>query len=312
MQTVILNPASGGGRTGHDLSHIRQRLDSVLGPHHFVETRGPGDATRLTREALEQGSRLVVAIGGDGTFHEVINGFFQNGQPAGAGASLALVPRGSGGDFRRTFDLPDGVEAALERIRTGRERTIDAGRLTSTGEAGEALTQFFVNVSSLGLTAEIGVGTNASRCLKRVNGTLAFNWNILKATLRHRRFPLRLRTGPSNDDVSDWDANCIAVCNGRFFGAGVCISRDADPSSGALDVVIVHGRSPWQVLSGVGKLKRDTTNPMPEGMITRRLETVAIECRDPARRVLIEADGEFAGYLPARWETVPGAIKLIV
>src|SRR3954471_12594712 len=109
---VVVNPNSQGGRLGKRWPELADLLQRQF-PFDDVHTRAPGDATVLVREALRAGAERIVAIGGDGTVNEVVNGFFENGKPIAPEASFALIPFGTGGDFRRTLGLPiDLADAA--------------------------------------------------------------------------------------------------------------------------------------------------------------------------------------------------------
>jgi diacylglycerol kinase family enzyme len=113
MKTLaVINPRSAGGKTGRDAQSIAERLAEVAGPITVALTNAPMDAMRITTHALHDGYERVVAVGGDGTINEVVNGFFQNGQAINPEAEFALLNLGTGGDFRKTFDIEAGFDAA--------------------------------------------------------------------------------------------------------------------------------------------------------------------------------------------------------
>ena len=126
--TVIVNPRSGGGRTGRQWPRLEPKLVTALGQISCTFTEKPGDATQLTRKALKDGCDLVIAVGGDGTINEVVNGFFDNGTAINEDASLSLIPAATGGDFRRTFGFADNPAQAIEQIQHGTPHPIDLGR----------------------------------------------------------------------------------------------------------------------------------------------------------------------------------------
>ena len=126
---VVVNPKSQGGRLASRWTEVAETLGRAF-PFDEVITQGPGDATRLTREALRAGAERVVAIGGDGTINEVVNGFFEDGVAIAPEASLGVIPYGTGGDFRRTLALPTHLEDAARVIRDNQRKRIDLGKLT--------------------------------------------------------------------------------------------------------------------------------------------------------------------------------------
>src|SRR5690606_5587612 len=152
---AVINPSSSGGKTGRDVETIARRLADVTGPLTVVMTKGPMDATRLTAHALQQGYERVVAVGGDGTINEVVNGFFLNGSAINPEAELALLNLGTGGDFRKTFDIDAGFDASLARIAEGRPRRIDVGRLSFVSSDGKTGSRHFANIASFGMSGDV-------------------------------------------------------------------------------------------------------------------------------------------------------------
>src|SRR5262249_26868515 len=129
----------------------RELLHEVLGGFDVELTTEPGHATTLTREALKSGAELVVAIGGDGTINEVVNGFFDGVRAVAPGAALAILPVGTGGDFIRTLGVPRDLEAAAHALSSAGERAIDVGRLTYIDEGGARAARHFINIASFGM-----------------------------------------------------------------------------------------------------------------------------------------------------------------
>src|SRR5580692_2763060 len=126
---VIVNPQSQGGKLGKRWPELADTLGRAF-PFDEARTMGPGDATRLAREALRAGAERVIAVGGDGTINEVVNGFFDaDGQPISPSAAFGLVPYGTGGDFRRTMDIPIATASAAAVIAADHRVRIDVGRL---------------------------------------------------------------------------------------------------------------------------------------------------------------------------------------
>ncbi|HEY3116466.1 MAG TPA: acylglycerol kinase family protein, partial [Chloroflexota bacterium] len=124
---VVVNPAAGSGRGRALWPRVANRLRALGIDYEFEGTQGPLSAESFTRQALRQGVDTVVAVGGDGTFNEVVNGFFSDGAPTRAGASLLMVPAGSSSDIARGLGLSMGT-AALDVLRHGQTKEIDLGR----------------------------------------------------------------------------------------------------------------------------------------------------------------------------------------
>jgi len=135
---LVVNPQSQGGALGRRWPELSKSIRRQLGSFEEVRTEGPGDATRLTAEALRSGADIVVAIGGDGTINEVANGFFEDGKPIRPESAMGVLPFGSGGDFRKTIGVPRDLDLAAHRLANGRPRTIDVGRLDFTQASGSS------------------------------------------------------------------------------------------------------------------------------------------------------------------------------
>ena len=300
---MIVNPRSGGGLSEGKWAKLVGPLTDGLGELDSVFTQGPRDATRLAREAALEGRRLVVAFGGDGTVSEVADGVLQAG--AGASTEIGLIPRGTGGDFRRSLEMPAGLREAARHIREAPARTIDGGRVAFIDHDGAAATRHFINVASFGFSSAVAGRANASS--KRLGGKLAF----LSATVR---------TLATHNNTDIWFAvdggertrhrvRMVALGNGRFFGGGMKICPQAKLDNGSLDLVVVGDMSRLEVLVNVRKLYDGTHLSLEDvsNSTLRRLEATPVEAD---ALVPIELDGETPGRLPATFEVLPGALRV--
>ena len=163
---VIVNPNSQGGAAGRQWPHLADRIRRAV-PFEEATTAAPGDATRLAREALRGGAERVVALGGDGTINEVMNGFFDgDGVAIAPAAAMAILPFGTGGDFRKTVHIPKDFDQAVEVLARDRRRTVDVGRLDHAGG-----TRMNVNIARFAQSGVVDSMVNRSK--KRV-GKLSF------------------------------------------------------------------------------------------------------------------------------------------
>ena len=300
---MIVNPRSGRGLDEARWARVRGALTDGLGELDSAFTGGPRDASAIARREAEAGRRLIVALGGDGTISEVANGILEAG--AGARTELGIIPRGTGGDFRRTLDLPHDIAQAARRVREGEARPIDAGRAHFRGHAGQTEVRHFVNVASFGFSSAVATRANASS--KRFGGRLAF----MAATLR---------TLTSYDNTDVWltiadrprerrRVLMAAVGNGRFFGGGMKICPEARIDDGALDLVTVGDFSLGEVLANLGRLYEGTHVEL-DAVENIRVTRVAVEAVEADARIPVELDGETPGHLPALFEVVPAALRV--
>src|SRR5436305_9811328 len=151
LPLVIVNPASADGATKENWPKIASDLRTHFGPFSVAFTEAIGHGRKLANEAARQGTKLIIACGGDGTISEVANGILESNEQV----ELGILPGGTGSDFRRTLNMPTTITEAARNLRDGRTRVIDAGRVTFVNDSGERETRFFINVASLGMSTEV-------------------------------------------------------------------------------------------------------------------------------------------------------------
>ena len=268
----------------------------------YTERRGHGIA--LAEEAGRRGDDTVVAVGGDGTISEVVNGLLR----AGNGASrnpLGIIPAGTGGDTVRTLGVPRDPGAALLCLTRGRRRTIDAGRVTFDLDGAAPEERYFLNVADAGLGGETVAAVDG---LKRLGGRTGFLVGTLLALARFRPANVRIRI---DDGADEWTslADVVACGNCRFFGGGMQIAPRADPADGLLDLVLIQHQPPWKSIPGLRRVYDGTLLDDP-AVRWRRVRSVDVTADRPDVRV--DVDGEQPGMLPARFEVLPRAIDVVL
>jgi diacylglycerol kinase (ATP) len=301
---VVMNPASAGGRTLRRWPATLRSLRSAGVACEVHRTTAPGDATHAVRAALENGFRTIVAVGGDGTLNEVVNGFFDAaGTPIGGGAMLGLLPSGTGGDFRKAAGIPNAVDAAVTVIARRFVRHIDAGRI----EFDDGRTHFFINIADCGMGGEVVARAGRSRYKGGgVRGSAMF-LGISLVTLLH----YAARTAHIEIDGLSLrrSVRSIVVANGTTFGGGMRIAPHAALDDGQFDVVIIGDTGRSRALTGIPSLYRGRHLHRSEVEVFRA-RTVRVSCDgDP---MLFDADGELVGKTPAALTCLPAAITLCV
>lgn len=303
---AIVNPHSWNDRTGALWPKIEAKLSRAIGPISVAFTDGPMAATRLTSEALKEGMEQIIAIGGDGTVNEVINGFFENGKPINEEAALAVLTSGTGRDFRRSFGIPESVEDQIDRMAASEIRPIDLGKLTFINEAGKEDVRYFGNIASFGLSGATDMAVNRLKFAKRFGGKFAFKWGMVKALVTYRNKRIRIRVDDVFDEIVD--VSTAAVCNGQFFGGGMWIAPNARSDDGLFDVVMVTDVGILRLLWNVNAIYTGQHLSLPEVEIVRGKKVTA-EPVEGTGDVLLDVDGEAPGRLPATFEILPEAIQ---
>jgi YegS/Rv2252/BmrU family lipid kinase len=302
---VIVNPKSQGGKLG---ARWADHADTIGRAFPFDEaiTQGPGDATRLAREAVRAGAERVVALGGDGTINEVVNGFFdETGTPIAPAASFALLPYGTGGDFRRTMQIPQGLAEAAAVVAANHRRKIDVGKLELTTSTGARALRMFANIASFGVSGVVDRLVNESG--KKL-GRLSFALATARATWSYKN--QRVQLVFDGKDRVEATINTVAVANGRYFGGAMMVAPHAEVDDGQFDVIAMGDFSFGDLLKSGRRIYKGTHVSMDK-VSARRAKTVEAEPIDPGAIVELDVDGECPGRLPARFEIVPQALWMV-
>ena len=297
---LICNGRSGRGGVARALPAVEEHLRNRGLDYEIRHTEGPGHATSLAREALANGTRFLVAMGGDGTIHEVVNGMIEKDQAVDPDAVLGVVAAGTGSDFIKTFGISALPGAAVAHLDGPNSFKIDIGKVTFT-EDGREVTRYFPNIAEAGLGAE--VVAKAARLPRWLGPTVylfAFWMTMRKHKVAHVKVDLVDRTyeGPMNN---------LVVANGQFFGGGMKIAPKAAPTDGLLDIQIEHARKK-DAIAMMPKVFKGAHLPHPSVKEAKRVRC-SIEADRP---LLIEADGEVLGHTPARFEVLRDVLSLKV
>ena len=295
----LVNPASANGSTGRRWPELARRAAAagLEGATLFSERQG--HLAELAREAALDGAELLVVVGGDGSVNEVVNGL------AGLGRQpeVAVVPRGTGWDFSRTFGIPRKIDDAVQIALQGDVRTIDLGRASYRAWDGSDATAWFANVASAGMSGAIA--KRANETTKALGGKASYLWATFavfsgwEATEIEVAVDGERRAGPMFD---------VVIANGRFFGGGLEICPEAEPDDGLFDVLTIGDVTKRDLVQTMPKMYRGTHLPHPKAELLRG-SSVTVTSETP---LPIELDGEQPGTTPVTFEVAAGALRLRV
>lgn len=302
---ILLNPAAGSGAAARRLPAIERAFQARGMACETKRTSGPGDATRLAREAREDGVACLVVVGGDGTLNEVVQAYLDADGQVQPGPDLALVPAGTGGDFRRSFALRDNAALAAARIASATSRPVDLGVVELTGDDGARVRRAFLNIAAFGLAGVTDRIVNAGP--KWIGGRPAFLLGAVRGLMVYRNLGVEVKVDGKLFVCSP--VLNVAIANCRYFGGGMHIAPDADPSDGLFDVVALTDLSRAQALALIPHIYRGTHLDRP-GTVTTRGSVVEATPLRSGDRVLLDMDGEASGRLPLRAEIRRHALRL--
>ena len=297
---AIVNPVAGGGKVRRIWPRLLSRLLEATESLSVRWTTDHGTATTLARRAVDEGFERIVAVGGDGTLHEVVNGFFEKQSPIAPSTVLAFVACGSGSDFRRTLGVPTGVEA-VRQLQSDRIQPLDVLCVQYTTECGRPAQRYAINIASIGLSGTV------VRRFSRSPLPIPPLQAALRALATDRPVPVHLTLDGESLPITR--ARLVAAANGHTFAAGLPIAPTATPYDGLLDVTVLHDVPIRSLLRHVHRFYLGTHTSL-DGVSTNRGRRLTIDTPDNDRPIWAEADGEALGTLPITVEIVPQALRM--
>jgi diacylglycerol kinase (ATP) len=306
---VIVNPQSAGGRTGREWPQIERELRAAYPHMRLAMTHARGDATALARHALIEGHHEILAVGGDGTINDAVNGLFDLDGPIVPDAVFGFITSGTSGDFRKTFGLAPGYTAAIARLKQAPVHRIDVGRLSCLTLDGKSTVRYFANIGSFGLSGAVVNAAGRARATKLLGRRLAFGLHSWCARFTYRDRTIRLRVDGDYDEIAS--ISTVAVANGQFFGGGLRVAPQAIPDDGLFDVIVMGRALSRRAFADMRKIHsgEHLKNPVVRALRGKRIMAAPV-AETRGRPVLIELDGECAGRLPATFELLPRALNL--
>ena len=240
----------------------------------------------------------MVVVGGDGSVNEVVNGIAD-----ARTVELAVIPRGTGYDFARTFGIPRDLDRAIGIAVEGTVRTLDLGRVSFRTWSGGEGHAHFANVASAGISGAIA--KRANEASKALGGRISYYWSTLAVFVRWQTGEMQVSVDEESRAGKMID---VMVANGRFLGGGMMMLPEAEPDDGLFDVLLIGDVTKRDLAFTLPKSYRGKHLPHPRLEVLRG-RVVTVDAPEP---LPIEIDGEQPGTTPARFEIVPRALRLRV
>lgn len=295
----LVNPASDNGATGRRWPELARRASALGLSGETLLSEQPGHLTELAERAARSGADVVVAVGGDGTLNEVVNGLVLSG----TATELATIPLGTGMDFIRTYDIPSRFEDAVRVALEGTARAVDVGRVSYRTWAGEDAERYVCNVGSVGMSA--AVAQRANGMSKALGGKATFFYALARVFLAWQNTVIDVELDGRRRSARMHD---VIVANGQYHGGAMWLAPDAEPDDGLFDVLLIGDVTKTDFATTAPKLYKGSHLAHPKVDVERaRVVTV-----NAAETLPIELDGEQVGTTPARFQIVPRALRVRV
>ncbi len=299
---VIVNPNAGNGKGKKDWSSISSLLkrEGLTFTAKFTDRKG--HATTITLEAIAEGFRQIITVGGDGTLNEVVNGVMMNTVCSPGEIILALIPVGTGNDWGRMFGIPLDYEKAISIICGNKRMLHDAG-LISFYNGKEKSERYFINIAGLGFESVVVRRTNIQKDKGR-GGKLIYFYNLLMSLLSYKNTAAEVTIDGIKRNIKFFSLN---VGNGRYCGGGMRQTPDAVPDDGFLDVTVINDIGKIEIIRNLQILYNGKilSHPRIDGYRCKNIKVVSDSI------IYTEADGESLGHTPAEFSIVPGVISII-
>ncbi|MDD4179568.1 MAG: diacylglycerol kinase family lipid kinase [Candidatus Margulisbacteria bacterium] len=301
----IVNPHSANGKTGKLWPEIKQLFEAKLGKIDFALTKGTAHATFLTGKALYDGHERIIAIGGDGTLNEVVNGFYAEDKKISPNAILGYLPSGTGEDFSQTLGIK-GLSLAerVNRLLDGGRKTVDIGVATYRREDGSLITRRFINEASVGFTSIVAKKVNESS--KFLGSYPSYVLGILRSLMKLEHS--RVKVVVDGREYFNGDTFMVNVSNGKYFGGSLKIAPQAEIDDGWLEIVVVERMGRLEIIGNMANVYKGTHLDNPKIRHTRGKEIVITS----SENVYVEMDGEPVGLVGAKFRLLEKELNFIL
>jgi diacylglycerol kinase (ATP) len=298
---VIVNPAAGANSTHRKWPGIKSLLKNSGLSFDFQFTEGKGHGIELAKTAAVEGYDYLVAVGGDGTIHEVANGILQTGKSQTT--PLGIVCTGTGSDLARSVGIPHDLARACTSLTSLRRLIIDVG-LVKYQKKGQACQRYFVNSAGIGFDATVVASTE--QLPKYFGGTIPYLTGLLRSFLTYHNKTVTFKIGNKIGEKAR--VLSMVIANGRYFGGGMQVAPEAKLDDNLLDVVIIGDFGKLELIRNISRVYKGTHLSHPKV----RLEKGAEVLIESTQNFLLHADGELLGEGPVSFSLLPKALSLVV
>ncbi|HNY15638.1 MAG TPA: diacylglycerol kinase family lipid kinase [Bacteroidales bacterium] len=299
---VVINPNAGNGKGSKDWERISGLFSNEGIKTHSRFTEKKGHAIQLAREAMAEGFRKIISVGGDGTMNEIVNGIFTQDHCPPSDVVIGMIPVGTGNDWGRMFGIPLVYEGAVKIIRENKTMPHDVGTITFFSSEGQQK-RYFMNIAGLGFEAVVVQKTNKQKDKGR-SSQAVYLYNLISSLISYKRPLINITIDGKTTATKAFSVN---VGNGRYCGGGMRQTPDALPDDGLLDITVIKDMGRIEVIKALKILYDGTilSHPKIDGYRSTNLK---VTCETA---LYAEADGESLGHTPVEFGIIPGGINVV-
>ena len=297
---VIVNPMASGGVTRIKWPHIKRLLDKAGFKYDHEFTEGPLHATDLAADAASQGYRQVIAVGGDGTIHEVVNGLVDTSGKSEA--VLGIISAGTGNDFARSIGAHGAYRKTIGQLTRTTEKAVDVGVVEYGNGKDNKKQRIFINTAGVGLDAEV---LRATKKRFRVISTIPY-W--ISGVYTFAGYRPKHMTISIDGQTENRTALGVIINNGHSFAGGMRIAPGADIADGLFDTIVLSDISKLDFIRGLSMVYKGTLGNHPK-VNTYKAKVIEINSKE---QLYLQADGELLGQAPANFRVLPQALRVAV
>ncbi len=301
---IIANPSAGKGRVARQLPLIEKLLRLNAVDYELVKTGQSGDGISLVKKAIEQGFRNILAIGGDGTNNEVINGIIGQDLVPSQNITYSLLSIGTGNDWIKTHNIPTNIKEFISMLKQGKTSFQDIGVVTYFKED-QPRKRYFANVAGMAYDAFVVQKTEKKAGI--LSNKLFYLISLMRYLFQYKLQKAKIRFNDQELSGYFYTIN-VGIC--RFAGGGMEIVPHAVPDDGQLAITIAGQFSKLEVILNTYRFYNGTIAKLSK-IATHFSENVRVDAleNDP---ISVEADGEFLGYTPVQFGIIPKALKILI
>ncbi|MFW6230364.1 MAG: diacylglycerol/lipid kinase family protein [Halanaerobium sp.] len=300
---AVINPSAGGGKTASFWPEKSKYLKREFSNFDEVYTKAAGDAVKISNNAVLEGYDFIIAVGGDGTVNEIINGMLSS-ETEKIESKLIVYPLGTGSDFGRSLNLPTDIEKFIELIKRERSREIKVIEAAYVNYQGQKEKRYFINIADCGMGAEVAKKLNQSP--KTLDGSLSYLFKIFQTLFKYQNKKMRVEADSSL--IHQGKINSAIIANGSYFGGGIKIAPAADLFNDKINLVLLKDFSKKEIIFNLIKAYkgRHLGHPLVASYLVEKIKITA------SKPVELEIDGETVGSSDVEFKVSDKRISVLL